>query len=492
MTIRDLESRYEELHTQLLRGELEEEEFRRQAQQLQYVDELGRRWRIGWYTGKWYREEQGEWTPGHPRDVDSASGAPGLPAAVEAGEGHAGRPFAFWLAGVLAVVLLAAAVVLIAGWGLGWWAQGAAEEQVIAFSTEAAVTLSPTPTVESTATRPLPTATTRPSATPSLTATVRPLPTATPTGTASPTPSVTASAVASPTVGAPLSPATGLSGRIYYPAYDPKARTFHIYVYDVQAGTSLILVQQASQPAISPDGHRLAYRSWDRAGRSISVRELDDGHTWAWVNYAEAARPHWSPDSENIVFPSQHESDRQWRIYRTVGTTIELLRRHGGDLFGRVPAWLASGEIVYWECPLNQCGLYRMKSDGSNPVRLTTAEHDTAPALSPDGRSIAFMTNFEENNWDIQVASAYPGGELSARRLTTNAARDGLPAWSPDGEWIAYLTDRDGSWAVWVMHPDGSNKRALFDLDTPLEGSIDFVAPGDQHGWLMETLAWGP
>ncbi|HSJ56705.1 MAG TPA: hypothetical protein VLC95_05970, partial [Anaerolineae bacterium] len=120
MTIRDLESRYEELHTQLLRGELEEEEFRRQAQQLQYVDELGRRWRIGWYTGKWYREEQGEWTPGHPRDVDSASGAPGLPAAVEAGEGHAGRPFAFWLAGVLAVVLLAAAVVLVAGWGLGW------------------------------------------------------------------------------------------------------------------------------------------------------------------------------------------------------------------------------------------------------------------------------------------------------------------------------------------------------------------------------------
>jgi len=301
---------------------------------------------------------------------------------------------------------------------------------------------------------------------------------------------VTAAVTATPA--AALSPVIRLSGHIYYPAYDAGARSFHIYVYDIQAGTHELLVRQASQPAISPDGQRLAYRSWDRARRSISVRELADGHTWAWVNYAEAARPSWSPDSENIVFPSQHESDRQWRVYRTVGTTLDMIRRNGGDLFGRVPAWLAGGDVVYWECPLNQCGLYRMKSDGSSPLRLTAAEHDTAPAGSPDGSDVAFMSLFDASNWEVQVTSAYPGGELAARRLTTSPGRDGLPAWSPDGEWIAFVTDRDGPWAVWVIRADSTDKQKLFDLEAPLEGEIDFVAPGDQHGWLMETLAWGP
>ncbi|MBN1659958.1 MAG: PD40 domain-containing protein [Anaerolineae bacterium] len=495
MTIRDLESKYEELHTQLLRGDLEEEDFRREVQQIQYVDELGRRWRIGWYTGKWYREEQGEWTPGHPREADlapAAQGAPGASPAPGADPDRTRRPFTFWLAGALAVLLLAVAVVLVAGWAVGWWAQEEPGEAVVAHSTQPAATVPPSSMAPPTITRLLPTDTARPSATPSPTATARPSATPTVTATASPTPSATASAVAATTPAAELPLAPGLSGRIYYPAYDPQARTFHIYVYDIDTGTREILVRQASQPAISPDGRRLAYRSWDRAQRSIRVRELDDGHTWTWVNYVEAARPSWSPDSENIVFPSQHESDRQWRIYRTIGTTIELFRRHGGDLFGRVPVSLASGEIAYWECPLNQCGLYRMKGDGSSPVRLTEAEYDTAPAASPDGRNLAFMSNFQGGNWEIQITTAYPGRELSARRLTTDPGRDGLPAWSPDGRWIAFVTDRDGAWSVWVMRPDGSGTQKLFELDAPFEGPIDFVASGDQHGWLMETLAWGP
>ena len=333
----------------------------------------------------------------------------------------------------------------------------------------------------------MPSATPRPSATRQATAP----PTATQTASPAPSPTIAPTSTASALV-ATASTTSDLAGHIYYPAYNASAHTFHIYAYDLQTGSRQLLVRQASQPAISPDGQRLAYRSWDRAQRNISVRELADGHTWAWVNYAEAARPSWSPDSENIVLPSQHESDRQWRIYYTVGTRLELVRRHGGDLFGRVPAWLAGGEIVYWECSLNQCGLYRMKSDGSSPVRLTAAEHDTAPAPSPDGRSVAFMSIFQDDNWEIQVTSTYPGSELTARRLTTSAGRDGLPAWSPDGEWIAFVTDRDGPWAVWVVRPDGSDSRKLFELEAPLEGPIDFVAASDQHGWLMETLAWGP
>jgi Tol biopolymer transport system component len=274
----------------------------------------------------------------------------------------------------------------------------------------------------------------------------------------------------------------------------PERRAFDIYAVQLESGKREIIVGQASQPALSPNGKRLAFRSWDRAQRGILVRELTSGNTWVWINFAEAARPSWSPDSQNIVFPSQQESDRRWRIYRSLGLELDLIRRHGGDIFGRMPVWLADGRIAYWECPLNKCGLYTMHSDGTELVQLTLDESDAAPAASPDGSQVAFMST-RNGNWEVYVVSSRsPEGQRGqgVKRLTQNGARDGLPTWSPDGRWLAFVTDRDGAWAVWATRPDGSGQRKLFDLGGPLEGEIAYVTRDDQHGWTWETLAWGP
>jgi Tol biopolymer transport system component len=36
------------------------------------------------------------------------------------------------------------------------------------------------------------------------------------------------------------------------------------------------------------------------------------------------------------------------------------------------------------------------------------------------------------------------------------------PAWSPDGQQIAFMTDRSGKWEIWIMNADGSNQRPMF------------------------------
>ena len=222
------------------------------------------------------------------------------------------------------------------------------------------------------------------------------------------------------------------------------------------------------------------------------MRELSDGNTWAWISFHEAEHPSWSPDNLNVAFSSQQESDRKWRLYRTLGPEIVRVTRDGGDIFGRVPNWAADGKIIYWECPLGNCGLHAIHPDGMGSVRLTDGETDTAPSVSPDGSQVVFMSN-RDGNWEVYLVSAYRAGPelMEPSRLTNSAARDGLPTWSPDGRWMAFASDRGGSWAVWAMRPDGSAQRKLFELGGPLLGEVANVPPTEQHGWTSEALAWG-
>jgi TolB protein len=132
-----------------------------------------------------------------------------------------------------------------------------------------------------------------------------------------------------------------------------------------------------------------------------------------------------------------------------------------------------------------------MQIDGTQLVRLTTFEHDTSPAASPDGGQVAFMSS-RDGNWEIYLVNTYTSEGQGVQRLTQNPARDGAPTWSPDGKWLAFLSDRDGGWAVWAMRPDGSGQKKLFDLGSPLEGEVAFAPAGEQHGWTWETIAWGP
>jgi eukaryotic-like serine/threonine-protein kinase len=69
------------------------------------------------------------------------------------------------------------------------------------------------------------------------------------------------------------------------------------------------------------------------------------------------------------------------------------------------------------------------------PVTSTPGS-ETLPALSPDGRQVAFQWNGEDGkNRDIYVQVI---GETKAHRLTHDPADDSAPVWSPDGTRIAF------------------------------------------------------
>jgi tricorn protease len=80
------------------------------------------------------------------------------------------------------------------------------------------------------------------------------------------------------------------------------------------------------------------------------------------------------------------------------------------------------------------------------------------PAISPDGKSIAF--SFEGHLFIV------PSSGGTAQPLTAGPAHDTSPVWSPDGKLIAFASDRYGHYNVFLISVEGGPTRRLTTYST--------------------------
>jgi TolB protein len=282
------------------------------------------------------------------------------------------------------------------------------------------------------------------------------------------------------------SPAAALSGKMVYPAYNPNNHTYDIWLADLASGEQNGFVGNASQPVFNKDGTLLAYRSWDLGTRGIFFKDFVGGRGGIVTRFVEDGMPSWSPDGFTFAFASRKEGDRVSRIY--VGN--QLGENPIGLAFqGVYPATMPDGRLVVKGCtPPGDCGIFVMGPRGGGEKKIADHFSDTAPAPSPDGSKIAFMSSREGNNYEIWVMNA---DGSNPKRLTENNNNDGLPTWSPDGQSIAFASDRGGAWAIWVMNADGSNQRKLLDMKGSPDGVVLHDEPNSK-GWLEERISWAP
>ncbi|MDH3675234.1 MAG: LysM peptidoglycan-binding domain-containing protein [Anaerolineae bacterium] len=304
----------------------------------------------------------------------------------------------------------------------------------------------------------------------------------------------------------------------------PGRCTYEINVIDVdaclagagacQSNRRILALNNASEPALSPDGTRLAFRGWGeipekykdeqvdhpyfncaqpRAERHLGHTNLDGTNYQGTTIFWEDAHPDWSPDGTRLLFDTGRNGDGITRIMAVSadGQSEDELR-----LAGQQPAWAPDGErFVYRGCDQtgNRCGLWLAKAIpvqawdlGLNMIGPLLEEAAAAqPDWSPAADQIVYQSP-AGGSWDLYVIKT-DGSE--PRRLTDDPGIEGLPAWSPDGEWVAYLSDAGGGWGIWLIRANGSERQQLFRFDggifTPLA-----IEPYPNRDWLDEQISW--
>jgi Tol biopolymer transport system component len=230
------------------------------------------------------------------------------------------------------------------------------------------------------------------------------------------------------------------------------------------------LVAQNS-PDWSADGKKIAFTGAAAGEWDIYWMNSDgSGATNLTPGTEVGAHPAFFPDYHKIAFASWMSGNQDiWRLaVDDNGNPLGLTQLTTNSAFDYIPAVSPNGKKIAFVSNRadGNYDIYVMKAnkpEGPNnvPVRITTrAAQDFFPSWSPDGRKIAFVRQIRGNT-DIYVMKPRPEGtDNRPRNITLNAADDNVPAWSPDGTQIVFQSDRDrsdgGDYDIFKMNSDGS------------------------------------
>ncbi|MFH1529122.1 MAG: hypothetical protein ABIK09_00125 [Pseudomonadota bacterium] len=136
------------------------------------------------------------------------------------------------------------------------------------------------------------------------------------------------------------------------------------------------------------------------------------------------------------------------------GEEAGLQITHDGSL-AVLPAWTPDGRVAFTSFKSGQALVYiqGVAAPFADFPPMATGIH-----WSPDGSLAVLTLNIDENP-EIYVIEGASGAMIA--RLTTHTAIDTTPRFAPDGASIAFVSDRSGSPQLYLMDPNGLNKRRL-------------------------------
>lgn len=224
------------------------------------------------------------------------------------------------------------------------------------------------------------------------------------------------------------------------------------------------------QASFSPDGKSVAY-VWRKDSKShgqIYIRSLNSEQLvrLSPEQPADQLNPVWSPDGSQIAFVRKDDTHSSIVVVPSsggAGDEIYTLPVNSAREYGGL-AWTADGaSLIFPQQNTLEGPSYLIElSLRDRTVQSITAppllwDGDFFPAVSPDGRTLAFIRGSEQFARDIYVMSL-PNGPV--RRITRGCLAMSL-AWTEDSASIVFSSSRNGALSLWRVKATGGDPQRL-------------------------------
>ena len=160
----------------------------------------------------------------------------------------------------------------------------------------------------------------------------------------------------------------------------------------------------------------------------------------------------------SIAFVSDRDGSKE--IYLMDYDGFDQRRVTAHKSISMSPSWSGRGDFLAYVSFFAGRGPALYLADiasGRKTPLVTEGSLNASPAVSPDGRQVAFARALGAN---IEIFLCGRDG-ANVRRLTNSGGIDTNPAWSPSGQEVAFTSSRAGSPQIYVMDVEGSNLRRV-------------------------------
>lgn len=249
-----------------------------------------------------------------------------------------------------------------------------------------------------------------------------------------------------------------------------------IWVVPATGGVAKQLTTFGASPAWSPDGKTIAFQSGAVTDLGSFSRVLPPSVLWLVPGDGGEPKqltqvgspvgghnsPAWSPDGKRIAFNVEDVTTNSIYSVGVDGANIRQINPFGFD-----PVYSSDGKSVYL---VSDRGLVSVDAESNAGKPVTVVNPALAVirhlSISADGKRIAYsLVKSTSNIWSVPLDAKTNGAVKEPFPMNQNTAfRNTSPAISPDGRRIAYISWRSGSRGeLWLMDADGQNQTHVAD-----------------------------
>jgi Tol biopolymer transport system component/DNA-binding winged helix-turn-helix (wHTH) protein len=229
--------------------------------------------------------------------------------------------------------------------------------------------------------------------------------------------------------------------------------------------------------------------TWSPDGKIVFQKIIGRGEMNIWVISSDGSQeeqmtanegrinvlPHVSPDNRFIVFVSERTgSAHVWRM-DIDGSNPKQLTDDSDDYpwFG-LAFTPDSKSVVYTRTGAND-GLWEVSVEGGKPTRLNTSHPAYYPAVSPDGRMLAYYCECSPGKAGVEVVpldGAYP---MKRFKIANGTIR-----WTPDSRSLVFIKNESGVSNLWNQPISGEAPRPITHFNNLLISQFDLSRDGKE------------